>query len=242
MAKQKVKAKTNRISNKKLTAKEEEFLRYHKALRGQIDNANWHFQTWKCLWKLVEGYTDEMNVAHTFFRLSMRAHLMQTVLRLSNICERSEEHINLLEFLDFVKKNLDIFQIQDLEITKHGEEDIEAEIIAESTPTITADTVDGHLQAIANLPLDKLKAWRDAELSHIDRHVAKGHIKILEEAPVDIEELDRIIAELHYILNVYSVAYDGQAWDKDLVFEHGIHNMMDAIRAGRKEKQRQTRS
>lgn len=231
------KNKENKDSNRVHMAAEDEFIRCHKALRGQIDNANWHFQTWKRLWKLVEDYHREMNVAHTFFRLTMRAHLLQTVLRLSNICERSEEHINFPEFLDFVKKDLDIFQVQDLEITRHGEEDIEAEIIVESSPTITVETVEGHMRAIDNLPLDKLGAWRDEALNHIDRHVAKDHIKLLEESPVDIEELDRIIGELDYILNVYSVAYDGQKWDKDLVFEHGIQNMMDALRVGEKDRQ-----
>ena len=230
------KNKENKASNRVHMAAEEEFLRHHKALRGQIDNASWHFQAWKRLWELVEDYVQEMNVAHTFFRLTMRAHMLQVVLRLSNICERSEEHINFPEFLDFVKKDLDIFQVQDLEITRHGEEDIEAEIIADSTPTITVATVEGHIQAIESLPLDKLRTWRDEALNHIDRHVAKDHIKLLEESPVDIDELDRIISELDYILNVYSVAYDGQAWDRNLVFEHGIQNLMDAIRAGEKDR------
>jgi hypothetical protein len=232
------KNKENKTSNRVHMAAEEEFLSCHKALRGQIDNASWHFQTWKRLWKLVEDYHQEMNVAHTFFRLTMRAHLLQTVLRMANICERSEEHVNFPDFLDFVKKDLDIFQVQDLEITRHGEEDIEAEIIADSTPTITAETVEGHLRVIENLPLDKLMAWRDDALSHVDRHVAKDHIKLLEESPVDIDDLDRIIAELDHILNVYSVAYDGQTWDRNLVFEHGIQNMMDAIRVGRRDRKK----
>jgi len=204
------KNKENKVANRMHMAAEEEFISYHKALRGQIDNAGWHFQSWKRLWRLVEEYHREMNVAHTFFRLTMRAHLLETVLRLSNICERSEEHCNFPDFLDFVKKNLDIFQVQDLEITRHGKEDIEAEIIADAAPTITADMVEGHMRAIEILPLDKLRAWRDEALNHVDRHVAKDHIKLLEESPVDIDELDRIIAELDYILNVYSVAYDGQ--------------------------------
>jgi hypothetical protein len=193
------------------------------------------------MWMLVEDYQREMNVAHTFFRLTMRAHLLETVLRLCNICERSEEHFNFPEFLDFVKKDLDIFQVQDLEITKHGGEDIEAEIIADATPTITADMVEGHMRAIENLPLDKLRAWRDEALNHVDRHVAKDHIKLMDESPVDIEELDRIIAELDYILNVYSVAYDGQSWDRNLVFEHGIQNMLDAVRAGGSGKQEEAK-
>jgi hypothetical protein len=83
-----------------------------------------------------------------------------------------------------------------------------------------------------------LKKWEDATSSYVDRKVAKKHISVFDECPVDIEEIDRAINTLHEILNVYSAAYDGQSWDKDLVFTHGIKNMLDAIKAGRKQGQK----
>jgi hypothetical protein len=70
---------------------------------------------------------------------------------------------------------------------------------------------------------------------HVDKKAAKKNISVFDECPVDIEEVDRTIDTLHEILNVYSVAYDGQSWDKDLVFTHGIKNMLDAIKVGRKQ-------
>ena len=228
----------SRASNQKLTAKEEEFIRYHRVLRGEVDNANWHFQAWKALWRLMESHIEEFNVAHTFFRLTMRAHLLETVQRLHRICHRGEDGMNMFEFLDFVKKNLDIFAIQGVETAKHGEKeyDIEAELIAEVALLITPSVVEGHIQQIEALPLAKLEAWKDGALGYIDMKTAKGHIRVLEESPVDIEEVDRIIGTLHDILNVYSASYDGQVWEKDLKFEHGIQNMMEAFKAGMKGK------
>jgi dTDP-D-glucose 4,6-dehydratase len=52
-------------------------------------------------------------------------------------------------------------------------------------------------------------------------------------APVDIEDVDKIIDTLHNILNVYSASYDGQVWEKDLKFEHGIQNLLEAVKVGR---------
>lgn len=228
----------SRASNQKLTAKEEEFIRYHRVLRGEVDNANWHFQAWKALWRLMESNIEEFNVAHTFFRLTMRAHLLETVQRLHRICHRGENGMNMFEFLDFVKKNLDIFAIQGVETAKHSEKeyDIEAELIAEVALLITPDLVEGHIRQVEALPLTKLEAWNDNALDYIDMKRAKGHIRVLEESPVDIEEVDRIISTLHDILNVYSASYDGQVWEKDLKFEHGIQNMMEAFKVGRQGK------
>ena len=231
----------NEGRNQKLTAKEEEFLRFHKTLRGELDNANWHFTTWKCLWNLVEERVDEFNVAHTFFRLTMRAHLLEVLLRLNKICSKGGDGINMPEFLDFIRKDLDIFALKHVEAGKHSEKEyyVEAEIMAEAALDITPEIVEDHRQEVEGLPIDKLKGWTQDALAHVDRHVAKSHIRLLEESPVDIEEVDRIIEIVHIILNVYSKAYDGQTWDKDLIFEHGIHNLMDAVRSGKKQKPKQ---
>ena len=75
----------------KVTGKEEEFIRLNHILRGELNNANWHFITWKCLWNSIESYSDEMNVAHTFFTLSMRGHLLETLLRLNKLFEKGED-------------------------------------------------------------------------------------------------------------------------------------------------------
>jgi hypothetical protein len=228
----------NKVPGQKITAKEEEFIRYHRVLRGEVDNANWHFQAWKALWRLMESHIEEFNVAHTFFRLTMRAHLLEAVLRLDKICRQGEDGMNMFVFLDFVRKNLDIFTAQSADTGKHSEReyDIEAELIAEVALLITPGVVEGHIQQIEALPLAKLEAWKDNALDYIDMKRAKGHIKVLEESPVDIEEVDRIIGTLHDILNVYSASYDGQVWEKDLLFEHGIQNMMEAFKVGRQGK------
>ena len=228
----------NEARVQKLTTKEEEFLRFHKALRGELDNANWYFTAWKCMWKLVEDYVDEFNVAHTFFRLTLRAHLLEALLRLNKICCRGEDGVNMPEFLDFIRKDLDIFALKRAETGKHAEKeyDVESEIIAEEALLITPELVEQHIEQIESLPVDRLKGWTQDALAHVDRHVAKSHIRLLEESPVDIEEVERIIETMHTILNVYSKAYDGQTWDKSLVFEHGISNLMEAVKSGKKQK------
>jgi len=221
----------------KVTGKEEEFIRLNHILRGELNNANWHFITWKCLWDSVESYSNEMNVAHTFFTLSMRGHLLETLLRLNKLFEKGEDSTNnIAYFLDFAEKNMDIFAAPAADSRKRNEEEmiIEKQVEEVKPSQITQGVIKEHRRKVKELPIKDLKKWEDATSLYVDRKVAKKNISVFDECPVDIEEIDRTIDTLHEILNVYSVAYDGQSWDKDLIFTHGIKNMLDAIKAGRK--------
>jgi len=228
----------NKYTNMKITGKEKEFIRLSHLLRGELNYANWHFTTWKCLWSYIENYSEEMNVAHTFFTLGMRGHLLETLLRLNKMLEKGEDSVtNLYYLLDFVDKNMDIFAIPAADRRKRYEEEmiLEKQVEEVKPSQITRDTIKTHRVKLKELPAKKLKGWEEEALAHIDRKVAKQHINVFDECPVDIEEIDRTIDTVHEILNVYSAAYDGQKWDKDLVFTHGIKNMLDAIKAGRKQ-------
>ncbi|MFA5374752.1 MAG: hypothetical protein WC455_03225 [Dehalococcoidia bacterium] len=228
----------NKNTNIKVMGKEEEFIRLSHILRGELNNANWHFVTWKCLWNYIESYSDEMNVAHTFFTLSMRGNLLETLLRLNKLFDKGEDSTtNISYFLDFAEKNMGIFAVPAADRRKRYEEDmiLEKQAEEEKPSQVTRDVIKEHRAKLKELPVRKLKKWEDDALLHIDGKVAKTHINVFDECPVDIEEIDRTIDTIHEILNVYSVAYDGQRWDKDLVFTHGIKNMLDAIKSGRKQ-------
>lgn len=229
---------TSKNTNMKLTAKEEELIRLSHMLRGELNCANWHFTTWKCLWNSIEGYSDEMNVAHTFFTLTMRGHLLETLLRLNKMLDENQDGTaSIFYLLDFAEKNMDIFAVPAADRRKRYEEEmiLEKQVEEEKTLQLTHDVIKEHRTKLKDIPLKKLKKWEDDALAYIDRKVAKKHINVFDECPVDIDEINRTIDTVHEILNVYSVAYDGQNWDKDLVFTHGIKNMLDAIKAGRKQ-------
>lgn len=228
----------NKMPSQKLSAKDEEFIKYHRELRGEIDNANWHFMIWKYLWSAAESKLDEMNVSHTFFRLTMRSHLLQTLLRLNKICNRGVGSLSMPDFLDFVRKDMSVFSNKAIDKGRYGEEEyeIELEAVAAEAPEITDALIDQHMQMIEALPLAKLQQWTRESMAHIDKHVAKRHLSLFEECPVDIDQVDAIIETVDGILNVYSAAYDGQTWDKGLTFLHGIQNLLDAVSAGRAAK------
>lgn len=230
---------TGKAITQKVTGKEEEFIKLHRVLRGELNNANWHFVTWKCLWNSIESYSNEMNVAHTFFTLSMRGHLLETLLRLNKMFAKGDDGAaSIIYLLDFAEKNMDIFTAPAAESRKRYEEEmiLEKQVESVKPSQITRDVIKEHKSKLKELPVKKMQKWEDDALAYIDRKVAKKNVDIFDECPVDIEEIDRVIDTVDGILNVYSVAYDGQRLDKDLVFTHGIKNMLDAIRDGRKKQ------
>ena len=230
--------KTSKNASMKVTGKEEEFIRLNHALRGELNYANWHFITWKHLWNSIEEYSDEMNVAHTFFTLSMRGHLLETLLRLNNMFDEGHDGTTSIAYLlDFADKNMHIFAVPAADRRKRYEEEmiLEKQVEEIKPLQLTGDIIKEHRTKLKELPLKDLRKWREEALAHVDRKVAKKHLNVFDECPVDIEEIERIIDTVHEILNVYSVAYDGQSWDKDLLFTHGMKNMLDAIRAGKQQ-------
>ena len=229
---------TGKAIVQKVTGKEEEFIKLHRTLRGELNNANWHFVTWECLWNYIEDYTNEMNVAHTFFTLSMRGHLLETLLRLNKMVEKGDEGTaSLSYFLDFAEKNMEIFTAPAADSRKRDEEDmiLERQVEAVTISQITQDIIKEHRSKLKGLPVKDVMKWEGDALAYIDKKMAKKNIDLFDECLVDIEAIDKTIDTLHGILNVYSVAYNGQNWDKGLVFEHGIKNMLDAIKDGRKK-------
>jgi hypothetical protein len=231
--------KTGKNAAVKVTGKEEEFIRLSHLLRGDLNYANWHFMTWKCLWNNIEGYSEEMNVAHTFFTLSMRGHLLETLMHLNKMFDEGKDGTaSIFYLLDFADKNMYIFAAPAADSRKRSEDEmiLEKQIEEVKPLQLTPDVIKKHQAKLKELPLKKLKKWEEEALAHVDRKVAKKHINVFDECPVDIDEIDRTIDTVHEILNVYSIAYDGQNWDKDLVFTHGIKNMLDAIRASKAAK------
>ena len=229
------------VSNYKPTAKEEEFVKYHERLRDEINIANWHFAIWKYLWNLHKDYIDELNRAPAFFSLTMRAHLLATAMRLNKFFDKPEDNISIYEFLNFAEQNLDIFSNQAFEKRNRGDEryDIAVRIHTERTPKITPELVKEHRQKIEKLPKHNLRKWRNKALAHIDKKSVLRGVDILKEYPVKIEQVDEIIDTIHDILNHYSAAYDGITWEKDLVLEPGIQEVMDSIRFKTREERKQ---
>lgn len=218
-----------KVSNYASSIEEETFVKYHQRLRGELNNANWHFAIWKYLQELRSTHLRELNQAPAFFGLTINAHLLDTLIRINKFFDRREQHLNIRKFLDFIEENLGIFLNKAFKarMCKQGRYD---SYIMKHHTEITPQKVEQDRNKINALPTSHIRAWRNKVLAHIETKSVLQNIDIMKKYPVKPRQIDDIINTLHEILNEYSSAYDSSTWVKDLPVERGIQRVMDSIR------------
>lgn len=226
------------VSNDISLNAEETFEKYHRELRGELNNANWHFTIWKYLQELRGTYHKELNQAPSFFGLTIHAHLLAALVRINKFFDRREEHLSIRKFLDFVEQNLDIFSNEAFEARMRNTGRYESYIIKEHSE-ITPQKVEEDRKKVDDLPVAHIRRWRNTILVHIEEGRVLRGIDIMERYPVRQRQVDDIINTLDDMLNEYLVAYDDSTWAKDLPIKYGIKAVVDAIRFKLNETRRQ---
>lgn len=223
------------MSNHKLTP-EEQFLKYHEKLRSELNKAYSHYEICKYIRGLGKDYLAELNEARTFFSLTADAHLFATVMSINRFIDKSKKSLKMDVFFKFVEGNLDIFSDVDFENRLRREGRYDEHWVREHVP-VTSDMVRQDRKRLHDLPIDNIREWRHKMLAHIEEEYVLKNVNVMQESPVKVEEIDRIIGTLDQILNRYLVAYDGSGWDIGLPpTEHQIRYIVDAIRFRRESR------
>jgi len=195
------------VTLNKILQAEEEFRRYHNRLWRELDEADMHFSVFKYISNASAEYLQELNQAHGFWDLTMKAHILSTIMHLNNLFgkEAKEKHLHMSSFLDFVKENLDIFSREAFErrLRTAGKYD---ELAEKFNPQITAEKVDQDIKRLSNLPISGLKAWRGRILSHIDKNDIAQNVNITKKYPVKTKHISEIIEMLDKMLNEYTLS------------------------------------
>ena len=214
--------------------KEKDFLQYHTTLRNELNNANWHFAVWKCLHKLDKDYSREMDIAPAFFALTMRAHLVETTMRLCRCLDRRNDTVDIYSFLDYAEAHREMFYKRALRRRIEGEY---AERMVERTlqrhTSMTPTRISKLKERIAKLPIENLRRQRNKAFAHIAREVTLEGIDVFEKYPVKVGEIETIISTLDEVLNELSNAYNTCTCAKELYgssLEHSIQEILDSIR------------
>lgn len=226
------------VSNDVSANAEETFIKYHQELRGELNNANWHFTILKYLQELKNTYRKELNQAPSFFGLTMYAHLLAALVQINKFFDKNEKHLSIRKFLDFIEQNLDIFSNETFEARMRKENRYESYIIKGHTE-ITLQKVEEDRKKINDLPVTNIRHWRNTILVHIEQGRVLQGIDIMRKYPVKQNQVDDVINTLDKMLNEYLVAYDASTWAKDLAVKDGIKSVVDAIRFKLTETRRQ---
>ena len=222
------------MPNSNLTA-EQKFIKYHDKLRDELNRAHTHYEICKTLRKFNGIYLKEINVAPSFFGLTIDANLFATIMSINRLFDKSSDSLKLAGLFKLVENNISIFSDEAYEkrLRNRSRDEEDIKHFMKDHTSITSEIVHRDRINITNLPIQNLKNWRDKKLAHIDKGIVFESIDISKESPIKIGEIDKIINTLHEILNRYMLAYDGTTWiigTPAAGVEHQIEYIMKSIR------------
>ena len=219
--------------------REQKFLKYHESLRNELNTANWHFTAYTCLVELGKDYGEELGVAPAFFGLTIRAHQLETTMRLCRCLDKRKDSANIHRMLDYVEANIGMFDKRAFRRRIEGKFDEEmVEDILREQSQMTLTRIQEQRKRIEALPKANLVEQRNKALAHADEKMVLAGVDVFKKYPVQVADVKVIINTLDEILNEYSVAYDSSGWVKDLPLEYGIKEIVDSIRFKQHEEKK----
>jgi len=206
-----------------------QFIKYHDKLRSELSNISEHFEISDNLAKLGSDYVPEINIAPTFFMLTLDAHRFATLMGINRMLDTDPHHLSLYKFLRFIKDNLSLFSDDNFQarLKQMGRLD---DLALRSRSPITAETIDDDIQKLHNLPIPNVRRWRNEVLAHIQAASVLQEIKISTRYPVKMAQIEHAISTMHDILNFYYLNYQSTTWVRSQLTKRQPKLIMDALR------------
>ena len=144
---------------------DERFKRYHDRLRKELNIAYTHHEIAKTLKNSLKDHSDEINIAPTFFGLTIDAHLFATVLSVNRFIDAHSKAFKINKFFDLIEKNFDSL-FSDLAYEKRlrekGYDGEDTKYRLQNRTEITRETIAKDKKTISKLAIENLKkSWRD---------------------------------------------------------------------------------
>jgi hypothetical protein len=215
---------------------ESQFIKYHDKLRSELSNISEHFEISNNLATLGRDYVPEINIAPTFFMLTLDAHRFATIMGINRLLDTAPHHLSLYKFLRFIKDNLSLFSDDCFQarLQRMGRLD---ELALRSRSSISVQSVEDDIQKLQNLPIPNVRRWRNEVLAHIQAASVLQEIKISTRYPVKMAQIGRAISTMHEMLNFYYLNFQSTTWVRSRLTKGQAERVMDAIRFYLKNRQ-----
>ncbi|MGA9049366.1 MAG: hypothetical protein WB588_10270 [Dehalococcoidia bacterium] len=208
---------------------ESQFIKYHDKLRSELNNISEHFEISENLAKHGSNYVPEINIAPTFFMLTLDAHRFATLMGINRMLDTDPHHLSLYKFLRFIRDNLSLFSDDSFQarLQRMGRLD---ELALRSRSPITAETIDNDIQKLHDLPIPNVRRWRNEVLAHIQAASVLQEVKISTRYPVKMAQIEHAISTMHDMLNFYYLNYQSIIWVRSQLTKRQPKHVMDALR------------
>lgn len=196
-----------------------EFLNLLKALASELVEANIHYRLHRAIADSIPDYLEELNQSPAFWQLTLRSHLDVSMYRLCKVYDQHSKSLNLLNLLDTIKKNIELFDVENFkERLKENPfvESLSKDSRKPDKKQLEADIA--FVSAKSNSLVDTLiNKWRHNLLAHLGAKNIVNDQSISKLYPLASEEVAALLQTGMSVLNRYSSLFVANTYSTQMV-------------------------
>lgn len=195
----------------------EQFDKLLNTLSDEIVYAECYFKLYKDLLNAVPDYIEVFNESNTFWSLTMHALLDVTLSRLCRVYDTHQDSLNLLNLLDTIKANLEIFETE--KFKERLRENPFVESLAQTARKPDADILNSDMKSVCNVDhlVKKLVIWRNNIIAHRTALNVVEQKNIIHDYPITRDEISNLLTRATTILNRYSGLFRASTYSTHIV-------------------------
>ncbi|MDV2479895.1 MAG: hypothetical protein RX317_06580 [bacterium] len=185
---------------------EREFEEFRENL---LRECNILFDRFSLMKRLRDAYEDEkerhvLEMSPAFWYHVRSALYQSSILSVTKLLSETEGRLR--NFLNFISKNLGMFEEENFKRRTSGTQ----EFIPVLPETVRLDRK--RIDKLLKKVLENFKVRRNGEVAHLDQQYFLMPEKVIEDAPIEWGELDKIMIVVDEVFNRYSRAFDGDVY------------------------------
>ncbi len=185
---------------------EREFEEFRENL---LRECNILFDRFSLMKRLRDAYEDEkerhvLEMSPAFWNHVRSALYQSSILSVTKLLSETEGRLR--NFLNFISKNLGMFEEENFKRRTSGTQ----EFIPVLPETVRLDRK--RIDKLLKKVLENFKVRRNGEVAHLDQQYFLMPEKVIEDAPIEWGELDKIMIVVDEVFNRYSRAFDGDVY------------------------------
>ena len=205
------------------------------ALAYEIVDANIYHRLFCSLVDSISTNQKEFRQSNTFWGLTLDALREARLTRLCRIYDQESNGLNLVNLLDTIKANLNLFEEEHFRIRLQGNAFIDSLAQEHRVPPVAELNLDIEFSSIRNPLVKKLMIWRNNIVAHKGTKVSLGKDQILADNPLSEAEMEQLLDRSFEIFNRYSSLYRASTWSRQIIGHDDYKSLLKFLNLGLKK-------
>jgi len=211
-----------------------EFEKLLQALAEEAMHANFFLKLFEDLQRATYEYLYEFNQANAFWGLTIQALTDATLIRLCRIYDTHPKAINLPNFLDTIKANLHLFDVDDFRRRLKDNPFVESLSQSARKPDVAQLDEDIKYVSDKNPLVQKLLIWRNNILAHRNAGNVIKERNMVAEYPFSLKDATDLLGRSTTIINHYSSLFREVTFSPQMVGQDDYMYVLSCMRANSK--------